>query len=84
MSYHPQFVPEQCSSSEQRAITVGVRLSPIFTHVLIHNVGQAGVTFEQVYAFADDNDSMFIGGYAQTIGASGGWMMVWTGPCPKS
>ncbi|KAJ7304827.1 FAD-binding domain-containing protein [Mycena albidolilacea] len=35
----------------------------------------AGVTFEQVYKFADDNDSMFIGGYAQTIGASGGWMM---------
>ncbi|KAF7362599.1 FAD-binding domain-containing protein [Mycena venus] len=35
----------------------------------------AGVTFEQVYKFADDNDSMFVGGYAQTIGASGGWMM---------
>ncbi|KAF7350728.1 FAD-binding domain-containing protein [Mycena sanguinolenta] len=35
----------------------------------------AGVTFGQVYKFADDNDSMFIGGYAQTIGASGGWMM---------
>ncbi|KAJ7189102.1 hypothetical protein C8R46DRAFT_1244603, partial [Mycena filopes] len=35
----------------------------------------AGVTFEQVYKFADDNDAMFIGGYAQTIGASGGWMM---------
>ncbi|KAF7357329.1 FAD-binding domain-containing protein [Mycena sanguinolenta] len=32
----------------------------------------AGITFEQVYEFADDNDSMFIGGYAQTIGASGG------------
>ncbi|KAJ6592868.1 FAD-binding domain-containing protein [Mycena capillaripes] len=35
----------------------------------------AGVTFEQVYKFADDNGSMFIGGYAQTVGASGGWMM---------
>ncbi|KAJ7717137.1 FAD-binding domain-containing protein [Mycena metata] len=57
ISYHPQFVPEQCGGSH-RAITVG-----------------AGVTFEQVYAFADENDAMFIGGYAQTIGASGGWMM---------
>ncbi|KAJ7646069.1 FAD-binding domain-containing protein [Mycena polygramma] len=57
MSYHPQFIPEQCTTSD-RGITVG-----------------AGVTFEQVYKFADDNDSMFIGGYAQTIGASGGWMM---------
>ncbi|KAJ6484528.1 hypothetical protein DFH09DRAFT_1211300 [Mycena vulgaris] len=35
----------------------------------------AGVTLEQVYKFADNNDAMFIGGYAQTIGASGGWMM---------
>ncbi|KAK7057873.1 FAD-binding domain-containing protein [Favolaschia claudopus] len=35
----------------------------------------AGVTFEQVYKFADDNDVMFIGGYASTIGASGGWLM---------
>ncbi|KAJ7196212.1 FAD-binding domain-containing protein [Mycena pura] len=35
----------------------------------------AGITFEQVYKVAEDNDSMFIGGYAQTIGASGGWMM---------
>ncbi|KAJ6543249.1 FAD-binding domain-containing protein [Mycena vulgaris] len=35
----------------------------------------AGVTFKQVYNFADENDAMFIGGYAQTIGASGGWMM---------
>ncbi|KAJ7866509.1 FAD-binding domain-containing protein [Mycena leptocephala] len=35
----------------------------------------AGVTFEQVYKFADDNEVTFIGGYAQSIGASGGWMM---------
>ncbi|KAJ7493661.1 hypothetical protein FB451DRAFT_1215052 [Mycena latifolia] len=35
----------------------------------------AGVTFKQVYKFADDNDAMFVGGYAETIGASGGWMM---------
>jgi hypothetical protein len=40
---------------------------------------QAGVTFEQVYNFLDENDAMFIGGSAQTIGASGGWMMVGSG-----
>ncbi|KAJ7771299.1 FAD-binding domain-containing protein [Mycena maculata] len=59
MSFHPQFVPEQCGDLEsQRAITVG-----------------AGVTFEQVYAFADDNDAMFVGAYAQSVGVSGGWVM---------
>ncbi|KAJ7270446.1 isoamyl alcohol oxidase [Mycena rebaudengoi] len=35
----------------------------------------AGITFEQVYKFADDHDTMFVGGYAQSIGVSGGWMM---------
>ncbi|KAJ7083921.1 hypothetical protein C8R43DRAFT_939702 [Mycena crocata] len=35
----------------------------------------AGVTFEQVFQFADEHDSTFVGGYAQTIGASGGWLM---------
>ncbi|KAJ7189100.1 FAD-binding domain-containing protein [Mycena filopes] len=58
MSYQPQFVPERCACTPQRAITVG-----------------AGVTFQQVYQFADANDAMFIGGYAQTVGVSGGWMM---------
>ncbi|KAJ7105710.1 hypothetical protein C8R44DRAFT_886636 [Mycena epipterygia] len=59
MSYHPQFVPDLCGDSDSHRAVT---------------VG-AGVTFEQVYKFADDNDAMFIGGYAQTIGASGGWMM---------
>lgn len=74
MSYHPKFVPELCATAS-RAITVGVCHSIYFTR---HpsNFQKAGITFEQVYKVADDNDSMFIGGYAQTIGASGGWMMV--------
>ncbi|KAJ6527169.1 FAD-binding domain-containing protein [Mycena capillaripes] len=59
MNYDPQFVPELCPSSG--------------SHRAI-TVG-AGVTFEQVYEFADENDAMFIGGYAQTVGVSGGWMM---------
>ncbi|KAJ7671831.1 FAD-binding domain-containing protein [Mycena rosella] len=35
----------------------------------------AGITFEQVYKFADENDVMFVGGYTETVGVSGGWMM---------
>ncbi|KAJ7926821.1 hypothetical protein B0H13DRAFT_2265761 [Mycena leptocephala] len=38
----------------------------------------ARVTFEQVYQFADDNDSIPIGGYAHTVGVSGGWMTAYT------
>ncbi|KAF5343462.1 hypothetical protein D9758_011849 [Tetrapyrgos nigripes] len=35
----------------------------------------AGVPFEDVYAFADANNVTIIGGYHQTIAASGGWVM---------
>ncbi|KAF8916797.1 hypothetical protein CPB85DRAFT_252528 [Mucidula mucida] len=35
----------------------------------------AGVTFESLYAFADMNNVTFIGGYHQTVGPSGGWVM---------
>ncbi|KAJ7612014.1 hypothetical protein DFH06DRAFT_1274686 [Mycena polygramma] len=42
-------------------------------------IGKAGVTFEQVYQFADQHNSTFVGGYAQTFGASGGWMADGTG-----
>ncbi|KAJ7091723.1 FAD-binding domain-containing protein [Mycena crocata] len=35
----------------------------------------AGAIFEQVYQFAEDHDSTFVGGYAQTVGTSGGWLM---------
>ncbi|KAJ7023583.1 FAD-binding domain-containing protein [Mycena alexandri] len=35
----------------------------------------AGVTLAQVYQFADQHDSTFIGGYSETVGASGGWLM---------
>ncbi|KAJ7796778.1 FAD-binding domain-containing protein [Mycena olivaceomarginata] len=36
----------------------------------------AGVTLAQVYLFADQHDSTFVGGYSETVGASGGWLMV--------
>ncbi|KAJ7859181.1 FAD-binding domain-containing protein [Mycena olivaceomarginata] len=35
----------------------------------------AGVTLAQVYQFADQHDSTFVGGYSETVGASGGWLM---------
>ncbi|KAG7091450.1 hypothetical protein E1B28_010484 [Marasmius oreades] len=33
----------------------------------------AGANFEEIYKFADENKFTFIGGYAQTISATGGW-----------
>ncbi|KAJ7186134.1 hypothetical protein C8R46DRAFT_1062570 [Mycena filopes] len=59
MTYDPQFVPETCGSSATYRIVT---------------IG-AGVTFERVYQFAEDHDAMFVGGYAQTVGASGGYLM---------
>ncbi|KAG7091879.1 hypothetical protein E1B28_008280 [Marasmius oreades] len=34
----------------------------------------AGAITEDIYKFADENNVTFIGGYAQTISASGGWV----------
>jgi len=78
MSYESKFVPDECKGSN-RAITVGVRAdhSPGLGEMkLTFFRMKAGVTFEQVYQFADENESTFVGGYAQTIGVSGGWLMV--------
>ncbi|KAJ7061692.1 hypothetical protein C8F01DRAFT_1057607 [Mycena amicta] len=61
MTYQPSFVPGGCSNK------------PANRHRAI-TVG-AGVIFDQVYQFADANNATFIGGYAQTVGVSGGWMM---------
>ncbi|KAL0576432.1 hypothetical protein V5O48_005537 [Marasmius crinis-equi] len=35
----------------------------------------AAATFEEIYKFAEEKNFTFIGGYAQTIAASGGWVM---------
>ena len=35
---------------------------------------QAGAYFQQIYEFAEANSITFIGGYHQTIAASGGWV----------
>ncbi|KAJ7105713.1 FAD-binding domain-containing protein [Mycena epipterygia] len=59
MSFHPKFVPDLCHGDD--------------VHRAI-TVG-AGVRFDQIYKFADENESTFLGGYAETVGVSGGWMM---------
>ncbi|KAE9401589.1 FAD-binding domain-containing protein [Gymnopus androsaceus JB14] len=35
----------------------------------------AGVPWADAYAFADSNNVTIVGGYAETVGASGGWVM---------
>ncbi|KAK1224185.1 hypothetical protein PQX77_012925 [Marasmius sp. AFHP31] len=35
----------------------------------------AAATFEEIYRYAEEKKFTFIGGYAQTIAASGGWVM---------
>ncbi|KIK56944.1 hypothetical protein GYMLUDRAFT_229963 [Collybiopsis luxurians FD-317 M1] len=35
----------------------------------------AGVPWEDAYIFADSNNVTIIGGYSQTVGASGGWLL---------
>lgn len=52
------FVPEGCSD-----------ISPADTITT-----GAGVNFDEVYKFADTEGVTFIGGYASTVGVSGGWV----------
>ncbi|EGO22798.1 hypothetical protein SERLADRAFT_416412 [Serpula lacrymans var. lacrymans S7.9] len=59
MTYNASFVPEGCPSSQS--------YNTITTG--------AGNNFQDLYAFADQNNVTLIGGYAQTVGASGGWVM---------
>ena len=59
LSYSPSFVAAGCSLNTSTAAITT----------------DAGVNFDQVYAFADSLNVTFIGGYASTIGTSGGWVM---------
>ena len=54
----PNFVPQGCSS-----------ISPMDTITTA-----AGVSFDEVYKFADGEGVTFVGGYASTVGVSGGWL----------
>ena len=53
------FVPEGCGSSTPPYDTITTG---------------AGINFDEVYKFADEQNVTFIGGYANTIGVSGGWV----------
>ncbi|KAI9693986.1 MAG: hypothetical protein M1822_003257 [Bathelium mastoideum] len=59
LTYHASFIPSGCSN---QAGTAAITTG-------------AGVNFDQVYAFADANNSTFLGGSGPTVGASGGWVM---------
>ncbi|KAJ6610188.1 hypothetical protein B0H10DRAFT_2166095 [Mycena sp. CBHHK59/15] len=59
MSYNAKFVPEGGGS--------GISYNAI-------TVG-AGVIFDDLYPFADAHNVTFVGGYAQSVGASGGYLM---------
>ena len=36
---------------------------------------QSGVMWQDAYEFADAHNVTIVGGYAQSVGASGGWLM---------
>ncbi|KAK3653403.1 hypothetical protein LTR56_004607 [Elasticomyces elasticus] len=63
MSYDAAFVPSGCTSRSYNW-TPG---KPAIT------VG-GGVNFDEVYTFAHANNVTYIGGYASTVAASGGWL----------
>ncbi|EIN11189.1 FAD-binding domain-containing protein [Punctularia strigosozonata HHB-11173 SS5] len=59
LEYNASFVPENCNGSKP---------VPVITT-------GAGALFDDVYKFADAQNVTYIGGYAQTVGASGGFVM---------
>ena len=60
VSYSPSFLATGCPSSASTTAAI---------------TAEAGVNFDQVYSFADAHNVTFVGGYASTIGVSGGWAM---------
>ncbi|TFK54250.1 isoamyl alcohol oxidase [Heliocybe sulcata] len=61
ISYNAKFIPEGCSTS-YNAMTIVI-------------MSKAGVGWQDVYQFADEQNVTIVGGYHQTVGASGGWVM---------
>ncbi|OCL14667.1 isoamyl alcohol oxidase [Glonium stellatum] len=59
LSYSSSFVPAGCATN---ASTAAITTG-------------AGANFDDIYTFAHQHNVTFIGGYAATIGASGGWVM---------
>lgn len=78
LSYDAEFSPESCNTT-YNAMTIGVRSSFVdndFARLTTGEIPKAGVAFHTVYEFAETNNLTFIGGYHQTIAASGGWVQV--------
>ncbi|KAI0490976.1 hypothetical protein F4859DRAFT_459967 [Xylaria cf. heliscus] len=57
--YHESFSPLGCTDG---------------THMQAVELG-AGVSLDDAFVFAHDNDVLFVGGTVATIGASGGWLL---------
>lgn len=60
MHYNPSFTPTGCSA----------RNASTYNTITV----EAGVNFDEVYAFANTHNVTFIGGYSPTVGVSGGWV----------
>lgn len=76
MLYDESFIPEGGEQSYM-AITMGVReISQTWGLGPDMFCDKAGVSWDSVYAFAEENNVTAIGGYHETVGASGGWVMV--------
>ncbi len=80
MSYNNSFVPEGCSDrTTYPAMTIGVSTSnhsKLNRSILLKAVSQAGVVWDSAYTFAEAQGITIVGGYHETVGASGGWVMV--------
>ena len=78
MSHDAQFQPEGCSeNTTYDAITTGVSCThPGRGSIDADPSFQAGVLAQDVYKFADSVGRTIIGGYHQTVGFSGGYLLV--------
>ncbi|KAJ7702852.1 hypothetical protein B0H16DRAFT_740282 [Mycena metata] len=58
-------------------LSMARRGSPVFDifQRSFHSSRTCRYTLAQVYQFADQHNSTFVGGYSETVGASGGWLM---------
>ena len=85
VSHDAQFQPEGCSEKTiYDAITTGVSCTILVRAgdngcICADPTFQAGVLTQDVYKFADSVNRTIIGGYHQTIGFSGGYILV----CPS-
>ncbi|KAI0797147.1 FAD-binding domain-containing protein [Abortiporus biennis] len=61
MTYIPEFVPVGCSENDDFTVVTAIRM-------------QAGVQWDEAYAFADQHNVTVVGGSDPKVGAVGGWL----------